>query len=277
MCSELFKQAVEFVLKQEGGYVNHPNDPGGETNYGISKRAYPDLDIGNLRREDAIKIYREDWWERYRYDKTWNGHRLPPEVATKVFDLAVHVGPGTAHRILQQALTDLGEGVAVDGLLGPETVKASNQVGSDVLLSSLITATKEHYLNLIRQNSDLEVFKDGWLNRARAVPGTGINLTDEEQELEEPKLKGGIGMLSYIKGVAQIVVALAAFMLATEREGEGEEKKKEVIEAMNDLATKLEEAGKLPSLVADLVRYEPFMSLLLELMFRALKKAGLLS
>lgn len=58
----VFQQAVEFVLKKEGGYVNHPDDPGGETNFGISKRAYPHLDIAALTRKEAIQIYHEDYW-----------------------------------------------------------------------------------------------------------------------------------------------------------------------------------------------------------------------
>src|SRR5690606_28008981 len=54
---ERFRRAVEVVLKHEGGYVNNPSDPGGETKYGISKRSYPELDIANLTQEDAIAIY----------------------------------------------------------------------------------------------------------------------------------------------------------------------------------------------------------------------------
>ena len=64
---ERFLVAVEVVLTHEGGYTNNPADPGGETNYGISKRSYPQLDIKALTREQAVEIYRQDWWEKYRY------------------------------------------------------------------------------------------------------------------------------------------------------------------------------------------------------------------
>ena len=61
-----FDEIIEVVLHHEGGYVNDPKDPGGETNYGISKRAYPDVDIKNLTEDGAKDIYRRDYWEKYR-------------------------------------------------------------------------------------------------------------------------------------------------------------------------------------------------------------------
>ncbi len=59
-----FERAIAFVLRHEGGYVNDPRDPGGETKFGISKRAYPGFDIKNLTEEQAIEIYRKDYWDR---------------------------------------------------------------------------------------------------------------------------------------------------------------------------------------------------------------------
>jgi lysozyme family protein len=64
-----FLTAVERVLADEGGYVCNPSDPGGETNFGITKRSYPDLDIKGLTREDAIAIYWRDWWTKYGFDR----------------------------------------------------------------------------------------------------------------------------------------------------------------------------------------------------------------
>lgn len=62
--SENFEKAVAFVLRHEGGYTNDNRDPGGETKFGISKRAYPSLDIKNLTEEQAKVIYRRDYWDR---------------------------------------------------------------------------------------------------------------------------------------------------------------------------------------------------------------------
>lgn len=64
-----FDRAFLIILKHEGNYVNHPSDPGGETNYGISKRAYPDLDIKNMTIEQAKEIYKKDYWDRAGCEK----------------------------------------------------------------------------------------------------------------------------------------------------------------------------------------------------------------
>src|SRR5690606_21344731 len=119
---ERFLRAVEVVLKHEGGYVHDPRDPGGETKYGISKRSYPELDIARLTREDAIAIYYRDWWQRYGYDRLQND-----AIATKLLDMAVNMGPATAHRLLQEALVFLGYDIAVDGIIGLQTIGAANR------------------------------------------------------------------------------------------------------------------------------------------------------
>ena len=59
----MFDQAIEVILKHEGGYANNPNDSGGETKYGISKRSYPELNIRGLTRDYAKKIYEQDFWK----------------------------------------------------------------------------------------------------------------------------------------------------------------------------------------------------------------------
>jgi lysozyme family protein len=85
-----FEKSIAFVLKWEGGYVNDPSDRGGETRYGISKRVYPDLDIKNLTKEQAVEIYRKDYWERSGADKmTW-------PICLVHFDTAVNCGVGKA-------------------------------------------------------------------------------------------------------------------------------------------------------------------------------------
>src|ERR1700739_2946173 len=99
---ECFLKAAARVLANEGGYVNNPADPGGETNFGISKRSYPDLDIKNLTRDQAIAIYFRDWWTKYGFD------RLTPEIGAKVFDLAVNEDDQHAVRSLQRALRGCG-------------------------------------------------------------------------------------------------------------------------------------------------------------------------
>lgn len=108
-----FEEAFDLVIGHEGGYVNHPDDPGGETKYGISKRSYPKEDIANLTLERARAIYREDFWEACGCD------RLPHPVDFQVFDAAVNSGCRRASEWLQQAVS-----AKQDGKIGPETLAA---------------------------------------------------------------------------------------------------------------------------------------------------------
>lgn len=160
-----FDQAVEFVLAHEGGYVNDPADPGGETKYGISKRSYPDLDIKNLTRQQAIEIYRRDFWDKYRY-----GEIKSVRVATKVFDMCVNMGPFRAHKLLQQALHACRQRhVVIDGIIGTQTITAINNVKpKSALLAALRAEAASHYRQLVANNVTLRRFEKAWLNRAYA-------------------------------------------------------------------------------------------------------------
>lgn len=104
-----FDVAIERVLTEEGGYVNNPRDPGGETKWGISKRMYPNVDIANLTRDDAKEIYRRDFWVPI-------GVGLDDAHKFMVLDAAVNHGIGNAVRMMQRAV-----GVADDGVWGPHS------------------------------------------------------------------------------------------------------------------------------------------------------------
>lgn len=108
-----FDTAIERVLGHEAGYVNNPEDPGGETKWGISKRTYPNLNIKDLTREQAIALYRRDFWTVLHLDDQ------PLGIASQVLDFGVNSGGGTAMRALQRAI-----GVADDGHIGPVTLAA---------------------------------------------------------------------------------------------------------------------------------------------------------
>jgi lysozyme family protein len=88
-----FDQAFNVVVGIEAGYVNDPNDPGGETKFGISKRAYPQLDIPNLTLDQAKAIYLRDYWHLCKCDE------LPMDLALAVFDCAVNQGVSTALKV----------------------------------------------------------------------------------------------------------------------------------------------------------------------------------
>jgi lysozyme family protein len=103
-----FNTVFDRIIGHEGRYVNDKNDPGGETNWGISKRSYPHLNIKTLTREQAKKIYKQDFWDRIQADT------LPDGVAFQLFDFAANSSIETAVRYLQRSV-----GVADDGVWGP--------------------------------------------------------------------------------------------------------------------------------------------------------------
>lgn len=158
-----FFPAFHFLLPHEGGYVYDPADPGGETKYGITRRRYPELDIRNLSQAEAAALYLRDWWAPYPFSQL-----ASQEVANKLFDLAVNVGPRHAFRVLQLALGEAGHPVAVDGSLGPRTVAAANAADPQALLQEIRRFAIEYYRNLVAERPELERFLTGWLNRARA-------------------------------------------------------------------------------------------------------------
>lgn len=148
-----FDEAFDRLIGHEGGYVNHPNDPGGETNWGISKRSYPNVDIANLTREQAKEIYRRDYWERAKADG------YDSAIGFQVFDAAVNSGIGNAVRFLQRAV-----GVADDGDVGPITLAAIQDAGvTDVLMRF-----NGERLDFMRKLSTWQTFGRGWAGRIAA-------------------------------------------------------------------------------------------------------------
>lgn len=162
MNNERFRKSVEVILTHEGGYVHDPNDLGGETNFGISKQSYPNVDIKKLTKEKAMEIYYRDWWVKYKY-----GDVRDLDVAIKVFDLAVNMGPTSAHRILQKAVNFVSDGsLKIDGVLGPLTLGATNRADPQKLQQALRFYAAEYYHALAKARPANRGFLLGWLNRA---------------------------------------------------------------------------------------------------------------
>jgi lysozyme family protein len=151
-----FNQAIETVLSHEGGYVDHPDDPGGETKYGISKRSYPDLDIKNLTIEEAKEIYHRDFWEPIKGDSIQS-----QDVATNLLDYAVNAGVRRASRTIQK-LT----GAAQDGRIGPQTLEAISRHDGLNLNLRLVLDRVEFYTELAAKRSEFRAFLVGWIRRA---------------------------------------------------------------------------------------------------------------
>jgi lysozyme family protein len=158
-----FIAAVTRVLANEGGYARLANDPGGATNFGISHRDYPMLDIEKLTREDAIAIYFRDFWRLGRYDD------LPLTIAIKLFDLAVNMGPAPATRCLQRGLRACGNPVSEDGALGSATIAGANRAPTVALLAALRSEAAGHYRAMTEKpkgEASEARFLEGWLTRA---------------------------------------------------------------------------------------------------------------
>lgn len=158
----LFDRAVSAVLAHEGGYVNDPKDPGGETKFGISKRAYPKLDIAGLTLPAAVAIYRRDYWDKIRADE------LPPDVAWVAFDTAVNMGTAQAVRLLQKAAN-----VETDGVIGPKTIEASKAPGVAARIAHLRA-------DIYRSLPTFSRFGRGWIRRVEENLAAARGLGNEE-------------------------------------------------------------------------------------------------
>lgn len=146
-----FDQAFERLIGHEGGYVNNPADPGGETKFGISKRQYPSEDIKNMTLERAKFLYGRDYWSQSGADLVHDALKFD------MFDTAVNSGPKTAIKLLQRAL-----GVVDDGRIGPVTMTAITHADPERLLSNF----NGWRLDFLNDNPDLWAkFGRGWAQR----------------------------------------------------------------------------------------------------------------
>lgn len=145
-----FDKAFEILIDHEGGYVNDPRDPGGETKFGISKRSYPAEDIKGLTLERAKAIYRRDFWGVAGCDA------VPDAMKFDLFDMAVNSGPVMAIKTLQRSA-----GVTPDGLLGPITLQALNSTPAP----RLVARFNGHRLDFMTDLKTWPVFGKGWAKR----------------------------------------------------------------------------------------------------------------
>ena len=151
-----FKDLIGDVLTREGGYVDHPSDPGGETKYGIAKRSHPKEDIKNLTKERASEIYEKDYWIPSRASS------VPGSLQETYFDMVVNMGQRRAVKILQKACNSKGCKLVVDGLIGRNTIRESKKIDDSRLKVFRIL----FYTDLITRKPKLADFIVGWIRRA---------------------------------------------------------------------------------------------------------------
>ena len=156
-----------LILRWEGGYVNHPADPGGATNKGVIQRVYddwrtrqglPKRDVRQLEDAEMHAIYEAGYWLPPRCDL------LQRQLDLVQFDTAVNMGVGRAVRMLQGAL-----GCEVDGDFGPATRRAAEACSLGTAIKAYCDAREAYYRRLAEQRPKMKVFLKGWLNRLNAL------------------------------------------------------------------------------------------------------------
>lgn len=165
----VFDEAFKLTIGHEGGYVFDPDDKGGETKFGVSKRSYPHIDIKNLTIDEAKHIYLSDYWMKQHCHKIVEAGS--PAIAVELFDSSVNFGTGGAAKFFQEGLNltnrnerDYGD-ISVDGGIGKNTIAAFKKCKNRKLLFKFMNLLQgEKYINLMRKNPVYEKYV-GWLNR----------------------------------------------------------------------------------------------------------------
>lgn len=168
-----FDLAIPFILLNEGGFVDNPNDPGEATKFGISlkfMKLIPEFsdatesDIKNLTEDKAKAIYHDEFWVRYDYGKIND-----QVVATKIFDMSVNVGVSHSHIIVQRAIRSaLGWLLTEDGTLGVKSLSLLNMAQRCIIMPAIKSEAAGYYRSIKYPGS--EKFITGWLNRAYLDP-----------------------------------------------------------------------------------------------------------
>lgn len=167
---ENFDSAFAKLIRHEGGFCNHPRDPGGMTNLGVTKRVWEEW-IGhpveektmrNLTPEQVKPLYKRKYWDAVR------GDDLPAGVDYCVFDAAVNSGPGRAVKWLQQSL-----GLTQDGVIGPKTLAGAKTAD----LKKLVLDYNNIRLAFLQDLASWEVFGQGWSRRVAEVKQNAGEMT----------------------------------------------------------------------------------------------------
>ena len=155
--NKIFIREVEKVLEHEGGYSKDRDDAGGETKFGISKRAFPDTNILDLTKADAIKIYWEFYWKKFKIEM------LPEHLQGITFDMVVNKG-GRGVKILQKAANDKNikdKLITVDGRIGRMTAEACQKLEIDRVVAYNVL----HYAKIVQKKPSQMKFWYGWFRR----------------------------------------------------------------------------------------------------------------
>jgi lysozyme family protein len=153
--SDALKEAVAFTLRWEGGDSDDPADRGGRTRFGISQVAHPHVEVATLTKDEAIEIYKREYWDAIQ------GDRLGGPLGMVTFDAAVMHGPGTAVRFLQRAL-----GAKDDGVIGSKTMLAIYALDFTHPTAFKALAERGRFIaKIVAADPSQSRFLGGWVSR----------------------------------------------------------------------------------------------------------------
>ena len=162
-----FKECLDLVLKSEGGWVNNPKDPGGETNLGVTKAiweewvGHPVESLKNLTKDQVAPLYEQKYW------RPCYGEVLPRGLDFIVFSMGVNAGPGRAVKLLQSSI-----GCLPDGVIGPRTRGLIRDSDITTLVAKFSKARREYYRSL----KTFPIFGKGWLTRVDREESEALNM-----------------------------------------------------------------------------------------------------
>jgi len=169
MAAENYQACLDMILHHEGGYVNHPKDPGGETNLGVTKRVYEEWggtkDMKDLEVEDVAPIYRKNYWDRIKADD------LPSGLDLCVFDFGVNAGTGRAAKYLQSMI-----GTVADGGIGPNTLKKLDEYLEENSVEDTIKNYQSERQSYYESLSTFETFGRGWTRRVEETTESALKM-----------------------------------------------------------------------------------------------------
>jgi lysozyme family protein len=166
-----FDECLKMLLHHEGGYVNHPKDPGGETNLGVTKRVYEKWggtkDMKDLTVEDVAPIYKKEYWDKCRCDDLESG------VDWAVFDWAVNSGTGRAAKAIQKIC-----GAAQDGAIGPKTLALIGTQNTQYVIEEFGKIRQDFYESL----KTFDTFGKGWTRRNKETTEKALEMIEDDDD-----------------------------------------------------------------------------------------------
>tara|TARA_R100001591_G_scaffold12762_1_gene18886 strand:- start:4 stop:516 length:513 start_codon:yes stop_codon:yes gene_type:complete len=166
-----FDECLKMLLHHEGGYVNHPSDPGGETNLGVTKKVYQEWggtkDMKDLTVEDVAPIYKKNYWDRCKCDDLESG------VDWVVFDWAVNSGTGRSAKAIQKIC-----GAAQDGAIGPKTLALIGTQNTQYVIEEFGKIRQDFYESL----KTFDTFGKGWTRRNKETTEKALEMIEEDDD-----------------------------------------------------------------------------------------------